>query len=110
VTNTKRAARALCALTEYEILVDPLAAVTDLIADLRHLCARDGISFDRCLEWSKMHFNVECDEERIVAFCLGCKRKFSRAEAGEYGLGEGDQPETCPSCGARIEEDDDDGL
>lgn len=32
-----------------------------------------------------------------------CGRVFSPAVCREYGFGEGDQPDTCPTCGARVE-------
>jgi hypothetical protein len=90
VTNARRAARALRALTEYEIRADPLAAVTNRLADLRHLCAREGISFERCLDLSEMHFNVECEEERIVASDASAsslaQRQGSTALAREISL------------------------
>lgn len=39
------------------------------------------------------------------AYCLNpdCGRTFTTALCCEYGFGEGDQPDTCPTCGARIE-------
>lgn len=39
------------------------------------------------------------------ARCLDqvCGRVFTPEVCREYGFGEGDQPDTCPTCGARIE-------
>ena len=32
-----------------------------------------------------------------------CGRVFTPEVCREYGFGEGDQPDTCPTCGARVE-------
>ena len=34
-------------------------AVTDLLADLRHLCAEHGFDYDRCDRVAAMHFDDE---------------------------------------------------
>jgi hypothetical protein len=49
---------------------------------------------------------LNCDVDLInyaAHVCLGCKRRFTAEEAESYGFGEGDQPDTCPDCGARLE-------
>lgn len=66
-SNAKRAHAAWFAMREhrkrrkertpYDIERD--AAVTDLLADLRHLCERDGIDFDACVRMSADHYEAE---------------------------------------------------
>ena len=66
-------------------------------------CSAEVDDCDSCYE-------IDCDCNlsghklaRGRSYCLACSRKFSAEEAREYGFGEGDQPDTCPSCGGRIE-------
>lgn len=39
-------------------------ALIDLLADLRHLCAAEGIPFDDCARMSLCHFEAEAEEVR----------------------------------------------
>lgn len=36
----------------------------DLLTDLRHLCKREGVEFQRAVDMSLQHFTEECEEEQ----------------------------------------------
>lgn len=38
-------------------------ALTDLLADLMHLCDREEVSFYRCFRLAEIHYNEEWQEE-----------------------------------------------
>lgn len=61
-TNEERAHRALQALRAYEKTVgegSPGDYLTDLLTDLRHFCASEGLDFGASLAMSETHFNEE---------------------------------------------------
>lgn len=61
MNNSERAARALDALDDYR--EDGRAsleeAITDFMADLRHLCGTEEIDYERCSRMAEMHFEEE---------------------------------------------------
>lgn len=57
--ETARAALARAAWARGEAPAYDEDAVTDLLADVRHLCAVAGIDFDRCDRLAAMHFEAE---------------------------------------------------
>lgn len=59
--ETARAALARAAWVRGEIPAYGEDNVTDLLADMRHLCAAAGLNFDRCDQVAAMHFY---DEQR----------------------------------------------
>jgi hypothetical protein len=40
---------------------DAETLITDVLADLRHYCAREGINFKACLRMSETHYECEKD-------------------------------------------------
>ena len=44
--------------------------VADLLADLQHLCADNGVSFQGCLERAETHYRAEIDEDADDAAVL----------------------------------------
>lgn len=69
-TNEDRAERAMSALNQYVNVEgdDPNANdwqtwLQDMLTDLRHLCARDGLDFDAAVASSEFHFDAEIEEE-----------------------------------------------
>lgn len=62
-TNRRRAVRASAALDAYagdELADEPTNTVLiDLLADLRHFCRQNHISFARALRISRYHFAAE---------------------------------------------------
>lgn len=66
---TEKADRALAALRAYQREVndnesDDAITVTDLLADLIHMCERDGYAFDQRLIMARIHADEEADEEK----------------------------------------------
>jgi hypothetical protein len=57
--ETARAALARAAWVRGETPDYGEDAVTDLLADIRHLCASAGLDFDRCDRVAAMHFEAE---------------------------------------------------
>jgi hypothetical protein len=57
--ETARAALARAAWVRGEAPAYGEDAVTDLLADIRHLCAAAGLEFDRCDRVAAMHFEAE---------------------------------------------------
>lgn len=57
--ETARAALARAARARGETPAYGEDAVTDLLADIRHLCAAAGFDFDRCDRVAAMHFEAE---------------------------------------------------
>lgn len=41
--------------------------ITDLLADLMHLCAAQGVDFERALGLAREHFNAEVIDDAAVA-------------------------------------------
>jgi hypothetical protein len=69
-TNEDRAQRAHASLEFYvekckqEVWEGDLnIEIGDFLADLKHLCRREGIDFEDCLRVADMHFTAEVDEE-----------------------------------------------
>lgn len=69
-TNEDRADRAREILRDYcrkvyqlEDGEESASVIGDILADLRHLCAEEGIDFEAPLLMSEVHFNEENDEE-----------------------------------------------
>jgi hypothetical protein len=67
-TNVDRVECAAMAIEAYLNLYsnqsgDEAAALTDLLADLRHWAKENNISFDHALDTSEMLFNAECAGE-----------------------------------------------
>ena len=66
-TNGLRADRAYGILKRFAVLLDcPDAAldsdhVTDLLADVMHLCHREGVNFDDSLGMASMHYAAETE-------------------------------------------------
>jgi len=54
--SQEMAARAIDALTGLYVGQDIEANIIDLLTDLRHLCAFEGIDFDQCAFTSGIHF------------------------------------------------------
>jgi len=65
LSNEGRSERAARALGEYD-QEDLTADITDLLTDLRHLCAEMGIIFEECVATSEMHFDAEQDGEEAL--------------------------------------------
>jgi hypothetical protein len=62
--NTERADRARSILNHFADLVRQQSEsdesnLGDLLADLQHLCERDGTDFDACLNMGRIHFEAE---------------------------------------------------
>lgn len=57
--ETARAALARAAWARNEAPAYDEDAVTDLLADIRHLCAAAGLDFYRCDRVAAMHFEAE---------------------------------------------------
>jgi hypothetical protein len=49
-------------MSSYEDTEDPEACITDLLADLRHLCARVGLTYDVLCERAQEHYEEEVTE------------------------------------------------
>ncbi len=100
VGNHLRAARAERLVRHYSRTpgfsgkADWEADITDLLADLRHFCARGRLDFDEMVQRSRHHYNAERKEES--------NRRRMRKQAEEA---------KCPNCGHRLEyEPDQDGA
>lgn len=57
--NDGRAERAEMALEDYYPDDEHAGAITDMLTDLRHLCARANVDFQRCLDMSETHYAAE---------------------------------------------------
>ncbi|MDA8140775.1 MAG: hypothetical protein M0036_19175 [Desulfobacteraceae bacterium] len=64
-TNQERIERAMTAMSSANYGEnDSLdAGMCDLIADLLHFCAQEGLDFDSILNTARMHFEAESEEE-----------------------------------------------
>lgn len=69
VTNEGRAESAQAALNAFadaarmaEAGEDQETILRDLLTNLRHLCARDGVDFDAAVRMSAFHFDAEVSE------------------------------------------------
>lgn len=71
ITNNERAARARATTTQYVAdkgTDDDLATgIMDLLADLMHLCAAQGMDFRRALDVACEHFEAEVIDDAAVA-------------------------------------------
>jgi len=68
MTNRDRAAAADLAVAAFVARTggahDPkVQHIADLLADLKHLCDREGFSFEAALAHGHGHYNAECEEE-----------------------------------------------
>ena len=61
--NDQRADLAQEALSNFGDDNGTASDLGDLLADLMHLCERDGIDFHQCLTTAEIHFNEEIQEE-----------------------------------------------
>lgn len=58
--NEMRVNRAITALDAYPAEEDDLLSkISDLLADLMHLCRREGIDFEKCLTVAEVNFESE---------------------------------------------------
>jgi hypothetical protein len=58
-SRIRRIQRAMKTVPEYDWTTENEDAVTDLLADLQHLCAAKGWDFDNCVRVSRSHFEAE---------------------------------------------------
>jgi hypothetical protein len=63
MTNDSRADRALNAVETDCDNNDLQTKIADLLANLQHLCRREEIDFEECLESGRMHFEAELKDE-----------------------------------------------
>ena len=41
--------------------------ICDFMTDLRHMCKRDGVEFQRAVDMSLQHFTEECEEAYLAS-------------------------------------------
>ena len=84
-TNGKRATRANVTLERYKQLSDSWRGrdeeVTDLLADLMHLCHREGTNFGEALKLARMHYRAESAHRRSRAAQKALKRRQQKRSA-----------------------------
>lgn len=72
LTNRDRAGIAELALTMVEDGQGRQDAVTDLLANLMHLCDQEGWAFFELLDLAESHYGQECDESADHLQCRVC--------------------------------------
>ncbi len=65
IANQQRADRCLAAIAGYSE-EEPLARLTDFMADAMHWCHLAGHSFDDLLDAARFHYRVEISDEGSI--------------------------------------------